>query len=105
MDNPNFRVGQDVFSTMKSYRKAKEDLESRYSLLVTGTLFLALMGVVMHSCVDAIVQTAEMDEQEARKRIFVEQTYQRPAAFRKASPTSDQMDNYHGLLRVMEVNR
>lgn len=31
-------------------------------------------------------------------------TYKRPAAFRLASPTPEQMEHYHALLKVMKVN-
>lgn len=70
----------------------------RNNLLCLITLVLTI-GVICHSCVDAIVQTVETEEEQ---RIF-RADYSRPAAYRLASPTSDQMESLHGLMRVMEV--
>jgi hypothetical protein len=66
-------------------------------------VLILLIGLICISCVDAVVKTVENEEQEARRRVFVEQSYQRPAAFRKASPTQEEMEHLHGMLRVMEV--
>lgn len=64
-------------------------------------VLVVIIGFITTSCVDAIVKTVENEEEQ---RIY-KADYARPAAFRKASPTPEQMEAYHGLLTVMEVNR
>jgi hypothetical protein len=54
---------------------------------------------MMNSCVDSVVKTVETEEEQ---RIYKVDT-ERPKAYRKASPTPEQMDKYHDLLRIMEV--
>ena len=79
--------------------------EDKVSMCISLIILVILIGLICHSCVEAIVETVENDEQEARRKIFVEQTYQRPAAYRQASPTQAEMDHLHHILLVMEVNR
>ena len=105
MDHTNYRVGQDASPPMKAYRKQEEELESRYAFLVSCIVLMALIGLIMHACVDAAVRTVENDEQEARKRIFASETYQRPAAYRLASPTYEQMEARHHVIKLQEVRR
>lgn len=64
-------------------------------------VLVALIGFISTSCVDAIVRTVESEEEQRIYKV----DYARPAAYRKASPTPEQMEAYHGLLTVMEVNR
>ena len=64
-------------------------------------VLVALIGFISTSCVDAIVRTVETQEEQ----LIFKVDYSRPAAYRMASPTPEQMEHYHGLLTVMEVNR
>lgn len=70
------------------------------SFCALGVL-VTLIGFISTSCVDAIVKTVENEEEQRIYKV----DYARPAAYRKASPTPDQMEKYHDLLTVMEVNR
>lgn len=74
--------------------------ESKTSIILSLVILVILIGLICHSCVDTIVKTVETEEEQ---RIFRADT-ERPKAFRKASPTPEQMDKYHDLMRVMEVN-
>lgn len=74
--------------------------ESKTSIILSLVILVTLIGLICHSCVDAIVKTVETEEEQ---RIFRADT-ERPKAFRKASPTPEQMDKYHDIMRVMEVN-
>lgn len=74
--------------------------ESKTSIILSLVILVTLIGLICHSCVDAIVKTVETEEDQ---RIFRADT-ERPKAFRKASPTPEQMDKYHDIMRVMEVN-
>ena len=85
--------------------KELKKLDRWFSTAISIMVLILLIGLICISCVDAVVKTVENEEQEARKRVFVEQTYTKPAAFRKASPTQAEMEHLHGLLAVMEVNR
>lgn len=82
----------------------QDNTEKQVNLLATFSalvVLVLLIGIVCTQCVDAIVKTVENEEEQ---RIY-KADYARPAAFRKASPTPEQMEAYHGLLTVMEVNR
>ena len=68
------------------------------SFCALGVL-VALIGFISTSCVDAIVKTVENEEEQ---RIYKVE-YALPAAYRKASPTPEQMEKYHDLMRIMEV--
>lgn len=61
---------------------------------------IILVWFVCVSCVDGIC--LEVDRQRQHEPA---PAYARPAAFRMASPTQEQMDAYHGIVTVMEVNR
>lgn len=74
--------------------------DDKFTTIISLIILVILIGLICHSCVDAIVKTVETEEEQ---RIFRADT-ERPKAFRKASPTPEQMDKYHDLMRVMEVN-
>ena len=74
--------------------------DDKVSICISLIILIILIGYISHSCVDAIVKTVESEEEQ---RIFRADT-ERPKAFRKASPTPEQMDKYHDIMRVMEVN-
>jgi hypothetical protein len=91
---------------MQNYNEDINELKKMdrwFTTAISVVVLILVIGLMCASCVDAVVRTAESDEQEARRRVFVEQSYQRPAAFRKASPTQEEMEHLHGMLRVMEV--
>lgn len=75
--------------------------DDKVNVTISIIILIILMGLICHSCVDAIVRTVETEEEQ---RIFRADT-ERPKAFRKASPTPEQMEHYHGLLQIMEVQR
>lgn len=66
---------------------------------------LAIIWLMAASCVDGVVKQSELDEETAKRRTYVEQTYKNPAAYRLQSPTQAEMDHVHGLLAVQEVMR
>lgn len=94
---------QDYKRTLPHHELApyKED---KLSVFISLVILVMLIGLITHSCVDAIVTDAENEEQYKRP-IYVEQTYKRPAAYRMASPTMRQMDHLDALLTVQEVSK
>ena len=94
---------QDYKRTLPHHELApyKED---KLSVFISLVILVMLIGLITHSCVDAVVKEAENEEQYKRP-IYVEQTYERPAAYRMASPTMRQMDHLDALLTVQEVSK
>lgn len=92
---------QDYKRTLPHHELApyKED---KLSVFISLVILVMLIGLITHSCVDAVVKEAENEEQYKRP-IYVEQTYKRPAAFRKAYPTMEEMEHVEALLTVQEV--
>ena len=84
--------------------KKNELILDKVSLLLSGFMLMLLIAVVCHSCVEAVVKTVE-NEEEFKRPVYVEQSYRQPAAFRKASPTMNEMDHLEALLTVQEVAR
>lgn len=102
MDNPVIRVGKDVSPPMTSEVK---ELDSIYSVSVSIVVMVILIGVLMHSCVDAVVETTEQEEEISRRRTYATETYVKPAAYRLQSPTQEEMDHLHHILALQEVRR
>lgn len=73
--------------------------ESKTSIILSLVILVTLIGLICHSCVDAIVKTVETEEEQRIFRVEKET----PKAYRMTSPTPEQMDKYHDLLTVMEV--
>lgn len=103
MQNNNWM--QDVSEQI--YRNIREDKRTVkwLSHLCAIVVMAILIGITMHSCVEAVVMEAELREQYEPPPVYVHQTYKRPAAYRMASPTMAEMEHLHGMLRVMEVRR
>ncbi len=80
-----------------------EPIEERSNMIIAAIVLVALIGLLCHSCVEAVVKTADNQEKYYGKPVTA--TYDRPAAFRLSSPAPEQMEAYHGLLRVLEVLR
>lgn len=81
-----------------------EETERQCGWLCKSCVFastILLVWLLCQTCVDGIVKTVENDEEQQRK--WVAQGYKRPLAYRLQSPTEDQMDSLHGLMRVLEV--
>lgn len=88
------------------FEESEKSLLDGMSATLAVVMLVVLIGLVCHSCVDAVVKTVEAEEEISRKKVWtVEQTYIRPAAYRLAAPDQDQMDHLHALLMVMEVRQ
>ena len=79
--------------------------DDKVSVCISLIILIILIGYISHSCVDAIVKTVESEDEQ---RIFRAKTYvpdgaEAPKAFRMASPTPEQMEHYHDLMKIMEV--
>lgn len=77
--------------------------ESRTTTIFSMILLIIMLAWIGRCTVDAVVRTAE--NQEQYYSMPVSMTYSRPAAYRKASPTNDQMEAYHHLMQIQEVRR
>lgn len=88
------------YKNIQAPRPIERDMKYLEAFAVLAALVIVI-GVICTSCVDAIVKTVETEEEQ---RIFRVDT-DRPKAFRMSSPTPEQMEAYHGLMRVMEVRR
>ena len=73
--------------------------DSKINICISVVILIILIGLLCHSCVDAIVKTVETEEEQRIFRVEKET----PKAYRMTSPTPEQMDKYHDLLTVMEV--
>ncbi len=73
---------------------AKEMARFRRQLktLLAVAVMIALVGIMMNSCVDATVRTAEIQEQYYSPQPW-QATLSRPAAYRMASPSFEEMDS------------
>jgi len=78
-----------------------EQLSDRTTNIIAVIMLVLLVWLACWFFVDAIVRTVETEEEQ---RIYRADT-ERPKAFRKASPTPEQMDAYHDLMRIQEVRR
>lgn len=96
---------KDYKTYLPHHRDRRERLMDGVCYLLSGLLLAGLIGTTMHGCVEAVVMEAELREQYEPPPVYVQQTYQRPAAYRLQYPTADQMDHLDGMLRVMEVRR
>ena len=56
--------------------------------------------IIARSCVDGVC-----DEVDRQRQHEPAPSYTRPAAYRMQTPTPEQMESYHGIMTVMEVNR
>lgn len=97
-------------SYLPHHREIEEidDCKRQSNAIATAFYLLALIVTIGAMCwlfVDGIVKTVENEEQEARRRIYASDTYQRPAAYRLQSPTDDQMDHLHHIQQIAEVAR
>ena len=92
-------------SYLPHHREIKECNRQSNAIATAFYLFclISVIGMMCWSCVDGIVKTVENEEQESRRRIYASETYVRPAAWRLASPTSEQMDHLHHVRQVAEV--
>lgn len=99
------RIYAPYMERQAAARKQERDnmILDRTSAILSLLLLVGMIGLLCHACVDAVVKTAE-NEEEYKRPIYVEQSYERPAAYRVATPTMRQMDHLHGLLSVMAVN-
>jgi hypothetical protein len=80
-----------------------EPIEDKTTLLLVAVLLVLLIGLVCLSCFEGMVKTSKASEEYSGTPVTA--TYDRPAAYRLNSPTPEQMEHYHDLLRVMEVRR
>jgi hypothetical protein len=64
-----------------------------------------LIWMITASCVDGVIREAERQEEYEPRPVYASQTYQRPAAFHKATPTQQEMDHLHHLMVIQEVRR
>jgi hypothetical protein len=78
-----------------------EPVSDRTTNIISVIILVLLVWLICWMFVDAIVRTVETEEEQ---RIYRADTV-RPKAFRMSSPTPEQMEHYHDLLRVMEVMR
>jgi len=81
------------------HNEMNEPMLDKKNSIFAAVIIVMLMGLLAHSCVDAIVRTVESEEEQRIYKV----DYDKPAAYRMSSPTPEQMDKYHDLLRVMEV--
>jgi hypothetical protein len=72
----------------------------RDSISLAFLLVLVLLGMGLAGREDMLAKEKKMPEW---RRVVV--SYERPAAFRKASPTQEQMDQLEHLQRVSQVVR
>lgn len=72
--------------------------------LLSVIVLIIVIGMMVHSCVDGIVRTVELDEAKRKKSepVYTVQ-YSQPAAFRLSTPTPEQMDHLHALMTVSAV--
>lgn len=70
---------------------------------IAVVIFAALVGAIVFAFVDGFDKQALLDQQYPPPVRYVEQTYDRPAAYHKAYPTMQQMDSLHALQTVQEV--
>ena len=77
----------------------------RFSNLVATSVSLialvVLIWLVVLMATDAMVKTVAIQEQYYGKPV----TYDRPAAFRLATPTPEQMDHLHHVQQIAQVRR
>lgn len=74
--------------------------------LLSVIVLIIVIGMMVHSCVDGVVRTVELDEAKKKKvepAYTVE--YSRPKAFRLSTPTQEQMDHLHDLLIIDQVRK
>jgi len=64
-----------------------------------------LMWVFAVIFVDGVVFEADRQREFEPPPVYVERTFQRPAAYRLASPTFEQMDHLHHILVIQQVQR
>lgn len=88
---------------MRDYKPVDESrlsmsVESEGTWLARMLLSVAILAgglmLLLHSCADAVVRTADIQEQ------FYSMPYSKPAAFRKASPTLAEMEHLEHIRRV-----
>ena len=84
-----------------------EECDAHFGRFIGGALSLVILMLIIavsaSSCTDAVIKTSE--NQEKFYGSTIEQSYSRPAAYRTASPTSEQMDALHALMQVDTVAR
>ena len=80
------------FDTLEELDK---EVNSLFAKAVSIIILFGLTLLLAHSCVDATVKEVELREQYYGKPY--QSTLSRPAAYRLASPTFEQMDSLHAL--------
>ena len=73
------------------------------STSVAVVSLVVLVWLVFMMAADAVVKSAEIQEQFYGKPVAG--TYDRPAAYRLATPTADQMDHLHHVRQIAQVRR
>ena len=84
-------------------RLQDEKIIDRTSAVLSLVVLVGLIGLVCYSCVDAVVTSAEIQERFYSAPVAA--TFERPSAFRLASPTPDQMDHLHHVQQIAQVRR
>jgi hypothetical protein len=81
-----------------------EPLEmDRTTRVLIAMLVLALVAMLVNGLFEALDRTAEIQERYYSAPVTA--TFERPAAYRLASPTMEQMDHVEALLVVQQVAR
>lgn len=94
--------------TIITWRELQEERKSRLfaikmlSAFASVVTLAAVIWAMAASCVAGVVKTVEIEEEQVRVWTA---TLSRPAAYRLASPTPEQMDHLHGIQKIQEVRR
>ena len=94
---------------MRDYKCVENELDQldrldrRFSLAISLVVLVLLIGLICISCVDAVVATAEIEDEKSKT--WLAETYQRPLAYRLASPTVEQMERTEALLTLQPLVR
>jgi hypothetical protein len=84
-------------------RKRDERLVNALAVAASVFALAVLIWLVCVMAVDAVVKTAEMEEEKAKT--WLAETYQRPLAYRLASPAAAEMDSLHALRDLQPLVR
>lgn len=88
----------------EDYRPIEEtdkNLGRFISTAVAVIVMIILIAIMAQSCTNAVVKTAELQEQYYSQPV----QYANPAGYRMATPTFEQMEHLHHIMTLQEVGR
>lgn len=96
-------IGFRGWKQLQDERRRDELLIDDAGFVATRAAIIFILTLFFFGFIEGVEKTAKQQEKETT--VYKAHYYQRPAAFRLASPTPEQMEHLHAMMQIQEVLR